>query len=227
MSTTAIPYNHFSLAARERDVWAGTRAFAARHRAAIRRGVAALALLAAAWLGGMGVIAAAGASAVPRGAEVMLVLGTKVYPDGTPSERLRLRLEKAVALFNAGFAETVIVSGGTGAEGVNEAAAMRAYLVKRGVPAERIVADGGGVDTFASARFTAAYLREHGQRRVLVVSQFYHVPRAAHALRRFGVPEVSMAAADGFGARSDLRGLAREVPGCVVYALRPYGAPGS
>lgn len=224
MSLASIPYNAFSMPAARAPRFTGLHERLQRHGRALRRlalfgGVAACMYLAA-----MAAITVSGYSAVPRGADVMLVLGTTVYPDGTPCERLRARLNKAVELYNADFASKVIVSGGVGEEGVDEAVAMRAYLVGRGVAEADIVADSAGRDTYASAKFTANYLREHGLRRALVVSQFYHVPRAAHALRRFGVEDVSMAPANYFGWRTDIRGLVREVPACIVYALRPYEA---
>ena len=46
----------------------------------------------------------------------------------------------------------LFVSGGVDAAGADEAAVMRDYLISRGVPADRIVADSAGVDTWATAR---------------------------------------------------------------------------
>src|SRR5262245_51224466 len=60
--------------------------------------------------------------------DVGIVLGSKVMPDGTPSARLRARLDKADELFRKGMFKYVIVSGGTGKEGRSEARAMADYL---------------------------------------------------------------------------------------------------
>src|SRR5580704_13458675 len=67
-------------------------------------------------------------------ADVGLVLGSKVESDGTPSARLRARLDRTLELYRAGYFPAVIVSGGIGKEGYDEAAVMRDYLVARGVP---------------------------------------------------------------------------------------------
>ena len=64
---------------------------------------------------------------------------------------------------------------------------MRDYLIGRGVPADRIVADSAGVDTWATARHASAYMREHGYARALAVTQYFHVPRTMLALRRHGM----------------------------------------
>lgn len=224
MSLASIPFNAFSEAAARAPRFTGLRAFAVRRRAAARRLALFGGAAVCAYLAAMGAIAVAGFSGVPRGADVMLVLGTTVYPDGTPCGRLEARLDKAVELYNATFAGKVIVSGGVGVEGVDEAVAMRRYLVARGVAEADIVTDSNGVDTYSSARFTANYLRENGLRSALVVSQFYHVPRAAYALEHFGVERVSTAHADYSGISRDIRGLIREVPACIVYAFRPYTA---
>lgn len=221
MSLATIPYHAFDASTRHAPRFSRWRDGAARYRPAARRLAFAFGLTAALFLGAMTLIAVAGYRTTARGADVMLVLGNKVHRDGRPSERLERRLERAVELYNAGFAPTVIVSGGI-AGGADEAVAMRAYLVAHGVPAAAIVADSAGADTYCSARFTARYLEEHGLRRVLVVSQFYHLPRAALALDRFGVPDISAARAHHFGWHSDLRGLAREVPACVYYYFRGY-----
>jgi vancomycin permeability regulator SanA len=62
-----------------------------------------------------------------RESDVGIVLGSKVMPDGTPSARLRARLDKADELFQQGMLKYVIVSGGTGKEGRSEARVMADY----------------------------------------------------------------------------------------------------
>src|ERR1044071_5996210 len=76
-------------------------------------------------------------------ADVAVVLGNTVETDGRPSARLRARLDKAVELYRGGLFRHVIVSGGVGVEGFNEAEVMKSYLISQGVPEGSIVADGG------------------------------------------------------------------------------------
>src|SRR5215470_14915403 len=71
--------------------------------------------------------------------DVGIVLGSKVMPDGTPSTRLRARLDKAGELFQQGMFKYVIVSGGTGKEGRSEARVMANYLAAQKVPRHAII----------------------------------------------------------------------------------------
>lgn len=156
-------------------------------------------------------------------ADLAVVLGNAVTADGQPSPRLQRRLDRAAALYHAGKVARVIVSGGQDPGSPHEADVMHAYLVDRGVPAGLVVRDHGGVDTHATARFTRDYMRAHGLRSVVAVSQFYHLSRCKLALRKFGVPEVHAAhAALEFEVR-DPWSMLRELVGYYVYLARDYG----
>ncbi len=160
----------------------------------------------------------------PGHADVALVLGNAVDPDGQPSARLRARLDRAVEGYWHGDFPVVIASGGIEEGARDEADVMSRYLVANGVPAADIIADNQGVNTFASARFTARLMHERGWKTVCVVTQYYHVPRARLALRRFGVETVYSEHARFFEAR-DPFSILRETAGNVTYRLRTYDLP--
>lgn len=149
----------------------------------------------------------------------LVVLGNRVLPDGRCSPRLAARLDRAVQAWRAGVAPTVIVSGGISRDGLDEASAMRDYLVRAGLPDSVIVLDSHGVNSWETARFTARWLREHHRGSAVAVSQYFHLPRCELALRRFGVDSVSVAKAD-FWEWRDLYSTPREVVGLVRYATR-------
>lgn len=152
-------------------------------------------------------------------ADVIVIPGNAVSPEGQPSERLAARLDRGLELYKEGLAGRIIVSGGIGWQGVDEAEAMKAYLVNKGVPAEHIVTDSQGVNTWATARFTADWLRGNNLSSALVVSQYFHVPRAAMALERFGVPRVGRAYAR-FWEWRDAYSIPREVLGWIAYRFK-------
>lgn len=151
--------------------------------------------------------------------DIALVLGNKVELDGRPSPRLQARLDRALDLFRAGYFHRIVVSGGTGREGFDEAAVMADYLASHGVPRDRIVTDANGNNTLASAQFTREFLRSHQLTSVLVISQYDHVPRARLALRRGGVPTIHSAHAYLFEWR-DLYSIPRELAGYIQYSCR-------
>jgi vancomycin permeability regulator SanA len=152
--------------------------------------------------------------------DVAVVLGSKVNEDGTPSARLAARLDRAAGLYRQGLFRTVIVSGGVGREGFDEAVVMQAWLVAHGVPAKAILRDSQGVTTMATARNSAALMRAHGLRSALIVSQYFHISRIRLALARQGVRVTGTAHARIFELR-DLYSIPREMAGMVVYLLRP------
>lgn len=149
-------------------------------------------------------------------ANAAVVLGNEVYSDGTLSARLQARVDAAFGLYYHGTVKKLIVSGGTGKSGVNEAEAMRDYLIKHGVDPADIVLDPDGVNTRATAKFTAAYAKEQGWERIIAVSQFFHLPRAVMTIKHEGVPVVGSLSAGYFEGR-DFFSLLREIPAYFAY----------
>lgn len=178
-------------------------------RRVVLAGVAAFALAA-------GAIVLSGVRDDARKADVAVVLGNKANPDGTPSPRLAARLDAAVDVYRRGLAGHVIVSGGVGREGVDESAVMKAYLVGKGIPAERIITDSLGINTAATARNAAEIMRRKGWSSAIAVSQYYHIPRCRLAFRRAGISPVYSAHARYFELH-DLYSIAREVVGYAAY----------
>jgi vancomycin permeability regulator SanA len=148
-----------------------------------------------------------------------IVLGSKVMADGTPSARLRARLDRAAELYRQGMFRVIIVSGGTGREGFSEAAVMAGYLAGRqGVPRAAILLDEHGDNTAATARNSAAILQAHGLATALVVTQYFHVTRSRYALRHAGIATVHSAHAR-YAEPRDLYATARELVALPSYWL--------
>ncbi len=124
-----------------------------------------------------------GEAEVPA-APVALVLGAQVYPDGTPSAFLAARLDLAHRLYRAGKVRVILVSGDNMAVEYNEPDAMRNYLINAGVPAEHVIADYAGFDTYDSC---ARAKRIFNVAELVMVTQSYHLPRAVATCRALGV----------------------------------------
>jgi vancomycin permeability regulator SanA len=139
-------------------------------------------------LGSLGV-ALAGLDDDIQPSDVGVVLGSQVLPDGRPSERLKARLDEALALYRQGICARILVSGGTGKEGFSEAQVMARYLADQGkIPREVILLDEQGNTTEATAVNTARIMRDHKLKSALIVTQYYHVPRTRLASRRRAFP---------------------------------------
>lgn len=88
------------------------------------------------------------------------------------------RLVHAVALYKAGKAPVVILTGG-GFEGARpEAQQMKDILVVMGVPAQHILLEIQSRDTHDNAVYTAQLLKASGMHRILLVTSAYHMRRS-------------------------------------------------
>lgn len=127
-------------------------------------------------------------------ADAALVLGARVFEDGSASDALRDRVIAGVELYHAGLCDTLVLSGGPGVDEWTEPRVMQRIAIEEGVPASAIILDELGYNTGASARNYALLQREHGWSSVIGVTHFYHTPRLKIALRREGIQAENHAA---------------------------------
>lgn len=165
------------------------------------------------------VIAGTADDAAPS--DVAIVLGSKVELNGKPSARLAARLDQGAAMYRRRLAPFLLVSGGVGREGFDEALVMRDYLVSKGVPASAILVDSLGVTTEATAVNSAAIMRTRGWTRAIVVTQYFHVPRTRMALRHAGIDKVTSTYPRFVEAR-DIYSTLRELAALPAYWLSAH-----
>lgn len=149
-------------------------------------------------------------------ADVAVVLGNEVFADSSLSPRLKGRVDAAWGLYRHGMVKKIIVSGGMTKVGVIEAEAMRKYLLENGIPDEDIIMDREAKNTRGTAQFTAKYMHDNNLQTVIAVSQFYHLPRAAMALKQEGIEHIGTLHSTYFEAR-DIYSVIREIPACFAY----------
>jgi len=152
-------------------------------------------------------------------ADVGIVLGNKVELNGEPSPRLKSRLDKAVELYNRDFFDRVIVSGGRGKEGFDEAEVMRDYLAANNIPLNAIMMDNNGSNSYLTAVNSKKIMNAEGFASALIITQYYHISRTNLAFYKLGVTSVYSAHADIFEFR-DAYSLMREFFGFYKYLLR-------
>ena len=113
-----------------------------------------------------------------------LILGARVYGDGTVSPVLEDRLATGLRLYQEGKVSRLLVSGDHGKDGYDEVNAMRAWLEARGVPPAHVFLDHAGFDTYSSVMRARDVFEA---RRVVVVTQRFHLPRALYIARELGL----------------------------------------
>ena len=125
--------------------------------------------------------------------DAIVVLGAGLKADGTPSNMLKDRLNGAIEIYKKGVAPKIIVSGDCSGEYYDEVSAMRKYCIDNGVPDSDIIRDDKGFSTYETMDNV---VRRMGYKKIMVVTQKYHIYRSVYIARRMG------ANADGFSTDS-------------------------
>jgi vancomycin permeability regulator SanA len=157
-----------------------------------------------------------------RAAGMAVVFGAQVHEGGAPSTSLRDRMDTAVELYDDHLVRLILVSGGVGESGYNEALVMRQMAVRAGVPVDRVIVDSSGVNTDATVRHSLPFFGLAGDTwpDVLAVSQFYHLPRIKLAYARAGFDVLTVPAGTSTPIRETPYLVVREIPAFWVYYLR-------
>jgi SanA protein len=135
--------------------------------------------------------------------DAVVVPGASVYRSGRLSPVLEQRMEAALDLALRRRGVTLVLSGHEVPQGYSETKAMRDFAVARGFPDSLILRDDEGRSTF----LTLLNCRKLGLKRVALVSQGYHLPRALYIARRLGMQGYGLRVEpnDGSPAESSLR----------------------
>jgi uncharacterized SAM-binding protein YcdF (DUF218 family) len=159
-----------------------------------------------------------------RPADAAVVLGARVYANGSPSPLLGDRIATGVELYRSGLVPILVMSGGDGTDGYNEAEVMRDRAVAAGVDPAAIIVDPSGVNTDATVGHTIDLLAARRGRstslRLIAVSQPYHLPRIQLAFSGAGIDVLTVPAVDPIPISEMPLLVAREVPAFWLYYLR-------
>jgi vancomycin permeability regulator SanA len=155
-------------------------------------------------------------------ADVAIILGNTVFPDGTLSSWLKGRVDVALQLYREGRVKKIFASGGIAMSpnegGYPEGDAMRNYLLAQGVPPGDVIADNYGSNTYLTAKNFIAWNRPYHYTSAIVVSQFFHITRSKYILRKLGFAHVGNASSRVFTWK-DVGGTLREVAAFYKYVV--------
>jgi vancomycin permeability regulator SanA len=157
-----------------------------------------------------------------READVAVVFGARVFASGQLTTSLEDRVRTAADLYADGLVDTLIMSGGVGESGHDEAEVMRDRAIELGVPSCAIVLDHQGLDTDRTVANTVAGFAEDGSTRVLAVSQFYHLPRIKMAYRAAGQQVYTVPAEESRPILKTPALVVREIPAFWLYWGRSW-----
>ena len=126
--------------------------------------------------------------------DYVLVLGCRVYGNGDVSAMLYDRVKTACELYHLGVCDRLLMSGDNQSKYYNEVDPMKQVAIKQGVPEEAIVTDPYGLSTYDSV---VRLLEQFQGKRVVIVTQRYHLHRALYIAQKLGI--------DAYGVSADLR----------------------
>ena len=126
--------------------------------------------------------------------DCILVLGCGVRSDGTPSAMLEDRLKQSITLYTGGAAPKLLFSGDHGQKEYDEVNTMKNYAMDAGVPSQDIFMDHAGFSTYESVYRAKSIFQA---KKILIVTQEYHLHRALHIAKALGL--------EAYGVSADLR----------------------
>lgn len=115
--------------------------------------------------------------------ECILVLGAGVWGD-EPSPMLEDRLNQAIELYKNNVSSKIIMSGDHGTEEYDEVNIMKRYAIEKGVPSEDIFMDHAGFSSYDSIYRAKAIF---GAKKIVIVTQEYHLYRALYIANSLGI----------------------------------------
>ncbi|MBL8089937.1 MAG: YdcF family protein [Anaerolineales bacterium] len=115
---------------------------------------------------------------------VAIVFGAGLLRDGSAGPVLSDRVQTAVALYQQGKVQKLLMSGDNSFIEYNEPEAMRQYALERGVPDEDIVLDYAGRRTYDTC-YRAKHIFQVDE--AILITQEFHMPRALFLCNWFGI----------------------------------------
>ncbi|MEG0367985.1 MAG: ElyC/SanA/YdcF family protein [Coprobacillus sp.] len=123
-------------------------------------------------------------------ADCILVLGAGIR-NNQPTPMLRDRIKQAVRLYNEKKAPKIIMSGDHGQEDYDEVSVMKKYAMEEGVPSTDIFMDHAGFSTYESLYRAKEIFQA---KKVIIVTQDYHLYRSLYIANCLGVEAVGSSA---------------------------------
>ena len=122
--------------------------------------------------------------------DCVLVLGAGVWGDG-PSHLLEERLNKGVEVYNTGCTNRILMTGDHGREEYDEVNVMKSFAIEKGAIAEEVFMDHAGFSTYESMYRAKEVFQV---KKVVIVTQKYHLYRAVYNARKLGLDAYGVAA---------------------------------
>ena len=115
--------------------------------------------------------------------DCIVVLGAGIWGD-KPSPMLEDRLLQAIDLYQNNKKKKIIMSGDHGKQDYDEVNTMKNFAIDKGVPSESIFMDHAGFSSYESI-YRAKEI--FGAKKIVIVTQKYHLYRALYIANQLGI----------------------------------------
>ena len=123
--------------------------------------------------------------------DCILVLGAGVRDNGRPTDMLADRVTVGVRAYKTGVSDRILMSGDHGRRDYDEVNVMKDFAAERGIPKDDIFCDHAGFSTYESM-YRAADI--FGAKKIVIVTQSYHLYRAVYDARKLGIEAYGISA---------------------------------
>jgi SanA protein len=124
-------------------------------------------------------------------AQAAIILGARIWTDGSPMDMLRDRLETGVRLYEQGKVDKLLLSGEHDQVPYNQVDTMLEYVLGRGVPPEDVFTDNAGLSTYDTMYRARDVFQVES---ALIVTQDFHLSRAVYTARHLGLDAIGVVA---------------------------------
>lgn len=128
-----------------------------------------------------------------KGIDCIIILGAGIWGD-KPSPMLEDRLLEGISLYENNVSSKIIMSGDHGKEDYDEVNIMKNFAIEKGVPSENIFMDHAGFSSYESIYRAKEIFKA---KKVVIVTQKYHLYRALYIANKLGL--------DAYGVGADPR----------------------
>ena len=131
--------------------------------------------------------------------DAILILGAGIWGN-RPSHMLEDRLLEGIDLYNEKISNNIIMSGDHGEVDYDEVNLMKSFAIEKGVLSEDVFMDHAGFSTYESI-YRAKEI--FGAKKIVIVTQKYHLYRALYVARSLGI--------EAYGVASNPRDYAGQI----------------
>lgn len=122
--------------------------------------------------------------------DCVVVCGCPAADGGSPSRVMKTRVEKAVSLWQEGKAGKLIFSGAAVKNSYVEAEVMKTCALDMGVPEDAVITETEAVSTYHNMKLVKPLMEKYGFKNCIVVTNSWHLRKAAHYADKFGFDHV-------------------------------------